>query len=489
MYKLVLYVLFVLVLVSLVLSVLGLQNFTFFTGFVWLNIILVSGFIFNTLFAKIFNVQTNVESGLISCLIIFLIYSPSIKSEDLFSIIFVTFISLLSKFIFVINKTHLFNPVAISAVISTIFINYPPLWWVSNKYMFVFILVGALIILTKLKRFSVFFTFLLVSFLTTYLLSYPLTTNIIDFAYIFLVSYPIIFIGSVMLTEPITMPQVKKFQIAYAVLVALIISTKFNMYNVIFSSPELALVIANLLFFTITKRQRYKLKLIKIKLLTNSIYEFIFLPSKQIKYKAGQYLECQINHKKPDSRGIRRYFTISSSPYQKYIKFIFKLADKSSSYKLNAINLNSNSVVYANSVGGDFTISNYSKEYVFIAGGIGITPFISIINELIKNKQKVKITLFYCCNNTQDFIYNTLFTKASNKIGLNYIKVLTNNSYTGDFKGSVGALNKKDIKQKVKNYTNCTFYISGPSKLVKYYSKLLKSLKVKQIKTDYFPGL
>ena len=77
-----------------------------------------------------------------------------------------------------------------------------------------------------------------------------------------------------------------------------------------------------------------KVELIKKIKEAEDSFSFIFKPEKEIFWKPGKFIFYEIPHKDPDSRGIKRHFTISSAPYEKYImltsKFDFK---KGSSFR------------------------------------------------------------------------------------------------------------------------------------------------------------
>jgi hypothetical protein len=148
-----------------------------------------------------------------------------------------------------------------------------------------------------------------------------------------MLSWPIIFFATIMFTEPLTTPPVKKTQLIYAIITGICFGFQFHIGK-LFSTPELALVIGNVYSYAVSPKESLRLTLMAQNKLTPEIYEFVFESAKQISFKAGQYMEWTLSHKNPDSRGIRRYFTIASSPTENDLKLGVHIDPvQSSSYK------------------------------------------------------------------------------------------------------------------------------------------------------------
>ena len=138
---------------------------------------------------------------------------------------------------------------------------------------------------------------------------------------------------------------------------------------------------------------------------------------------------------------------------------------------------------------GDFLVDKKeSKDLVFIAGGIGVTPFRSIVKDIMDRGQKLNIKMFYCNKTAEAIAYKDLWSKAGQEIGMKTINVLAENEKGGDENGYLNEdiLSKYEVSNK-----NTRFYISGPTAMVNSYEKLLVDYGVskRNIITDYFPGL
>jgi ferredoxin-NADP reductase len=148
--------------------------------------------------------------------------------------------------------------------------------------------------------------------------------------------------------------------------------------------------------------------------------------------------------------------------------------------------------IVASQLSGDFILPKDPKEkLIFIAGGIGITPFRSMVKYLIDKNEKRDIAIFYSNKNVRDIAYKNIFDQAETNLGLKVIYVLTDKkSVQNGWIGRVGHIDGNMIRQEVLDYKERTFYLSGPHTMVSAFKKTLKDLGVSrsQIKIDFFPG-
>ena len=111
-----------------------------------------------------------------------------------------------------------------------------------------------------------------------------------------------------------------------------------------------------------------------------NIVTFFFKPEQSVQYTAGQFVELTIPHNNPDKRGIKRWLTLSSSPKQALLSITTKFASTSSSYKTALLKLEPGTELNMSSPIGDFVLPKLSQTpLIFVAGGIGITPFHSML--------------------------------------------------------------------------------------------------------------
>src|SRR3989338_2224947 len=429
----------------------------------------------NFIFSKVFNVPVNAESSLITAFILFLILAPADTSKQIMILVIAGVVAMASKYLLAPFRKHLFNPAAFAAATLYIFGLDSAVWWVGDPWMLPFVFITGFLIVRKIKRFS-----MVVSFFVAWLLSLSFFGRAIfsSFQSFFFALGPILFYATIMLTEPITTPPTKKLQWIYGALNGLLLNVPIRLGG-FSATPEIVLMIGNVLSYATGSRRRYELTLKGKNEIAKDVCEFVFTPDRKINFKPGQYLEWTLAHDKKDSRGNRRYFTIASSPTEGDVKLGVKYNNPPSSFKRALFTMQDGDTFGAGQLGGDFVMPrDTTKKLVFIAGGIGITPFRSMIRFLLDKNERRDITLFYATKTEAEIAYRDIFTEAKNKLGIKTEYIV------GRF------IDDEFVRRVVPDYHERIFYISGPDAMVNTFKKMLLKMNVprRSIITDYFPG-
>ncbi len=226
-----------------------------------------------------------------------------------------------------------------------------------------------------------------------------------------------------------------------------------------------------------------KFKLIQKKKEAGDAVTFIFEPPVGFSWRAGQYLHYTLRHPNPDSRGEKRYFTISSAPFTRQIWITTRVSgDKTSSFKKYLSDLTIGGEIEAEGPEGDFILeSPVPAEYIFIAGGIGITPFHSILTSLNNRGVNIKVKILYA-NKTEEIIFKDELESLASWMGRENIGIYY---FVGSEK-----LTMEKIRAKVPDFTVPIFYLSGPEPMVEAFEKELLGAGVPEARLirDYFPG-
>lgn len=219
-----------------------------------------------------------------------------------------------------------------------------------------------------------------------------------------------------------------------------------------------------------------KIKFLHSITIAKDIKSFYFDKPINFRYNAGQFIELTLPHTKVDERGEKRWFTISSAPSEEHLCITTKIIEKRSSFK-NALNsLKAGDTITISEVMGDFILpKDSSLPLIFIAGGIGVTPYRSMIRWLTDTNSERSIELLYFAPNESHIAFRndlqTPFTK---------ITYITDGS----------KLSAQSLKSHVKDINHKLIYISGPEQMAEaLVSDLVtEGFDKYRIITDYFPG-
>ena len=223
-----------------------------------------------------------------------------------------------------------------------------------------------------------------------------------------------------------------------------------------------------------------KLKLTKRTVESAGVESFIFKPEEPLKWKAGQFLHYVLNHAKTDDRGSDRWFTIASAPYERHVMVTTRLASqKGSTFKKTLKALKRGDEIEVSDLDGDFVVSDPRKEYVFIAGGIGITPFRAILKQSEHEGRPLRVTLLYA-NRKEICAYKKELEAMT----------IRNKHFKLQYLFHPQRIDKKVIADAVQGLKSPIYYVSGPEPMVEEVGKMLKQMHVpaSRIKQDWFPG-
>lgn len=205
---------------------------------------------------------------------------------------------------------------------------------------------------------------------------------------------------------------------------------------------------------------------------------FWFRPERPVRYIAGQFTELYLPHKGSDERGIRRWFTLSSSPTEELVGITTGFAEENgSSFKRQLLKLKPGDQLKLADPMGDFVLpKNPSIPILFVAAGLGITPVRSMVKWLLDTGEKRDITLLYSVPTPAQLAFHDLFTEA----GIDF---------RPHFSSQNGRLTPQEALQAVPA-PEAQIYLSGPEALVEHFYKDLQKRGVpsEQINGDYFPG-
>jgi ferredoxin-NADP reductase len=496
MYRILAYGLSLLAFVSILLSALGVLSLPLGGMVASLAILLVSCYAVNYYMFRAWIVTANSESWYITALILFFILPQATTLLKAAAILLAGLLAMASKYMVARAGKHIFNPAAFAASFLGLFSLLGSTWWIGNTILWPFTLVYGLLVVRKIRRFPLVISFAAVSVVVAIILAATQHVDYGDALKQAVLASPLIFLGTIMLTEPATMPPRRRQQVIFGAIVGLLYAAHWTIAGV-FIYPELALLIGNVYAFAVSPKYRLRLTLKEVQKVSDRVYNYVFTPDRKLAFEAGQYLEWTLDRSydssgkvKRDGRGNRRTFTIASSPTEDTIHLGVKYYDPSSSYKKSLKHMKIGDSMFAGQLAGNFTLpQDTSKKLVFIAGGIGITPFRSMIKYVLDTKEQRDITLFYIVPHSDEIAYKDIIKQAV-KAGMRIIPVVSNPKNDPSWQGVSGRLDKALITREVSDYSERTFYLSGPQGLIEDYQAMLIQMGIHRtrIETDYFSG-
>jgi glycine betaine catabolism B len=444
----------------------------------------------NRLFAALFHTPVNTESIYITALILALIMPPVMATDTLGveGLALASAVAIASKFLLAINRKHVFNPVAVGVVASSCLLDQPATWWVGgNTVLMPLVLIVGLLVVRKVQRFEMIGIYLLANIVITLVSTAPdmygeaLTQGVLY--------SPLLFAGFAMLTEPLTAPHARLQSLVYGGIIGFLSTPNIHIGEFYFT-PEIALLAGNLFAYVVSPKGRFKLTLVRIERMATGCYDFVFKSDRRPVFKAGQYLDWTLNVRNPDDRGNRRPFTIASAPGDDEVHLGVKFYRGPSAFKRSLLNMKPGDTIYASQIAGDFTLpKDRNEKLAFIAGGIGVTPFRSMMQEMISSQDDRSVVMLYGNNSVKEIAYADVFDRAERELGIKTVYAVASDA-TLDTNIHHGFIDAALIRREVPDYRERTFYISGPRSMVLLFQSVLKELGIKRsrIKVDFFPG-
>ncbi len=207
-----------------------------------------------------------------------------------------------------------------------------------------------------------------------------------------------------------------------------------------------------------------------------NIFTFTFTANKLPKWKAGQHAIFSFPNEKMIG-GNWRVFSIASFPDEKVIKIGTVISEQPSVFKKKLISLIQGDKIRMFGPYGEMYLKPKMEQIVAVAGGIGITPFRSIVGDIALHKTEINLDLIYSAEN---YTYKNEFEEWQQENNL--VKI----NYTNEPEETIEIL-----QEKVKRFGNDAYYfISGSPKMIEEMRRELRSrlIKPSHIINDPFKG-
>jgi ferredoxin-NADP reductase len=192
-----------------------------------------------------------------------------------------------------------------------------------------------------------------------------------------------------------------------------------------------------------------------------------------------------------DAEGNIRSFSIASAPDEDHLLFATRMRDTAFKRFLRSAPIDT--AINMEGPMGSFTLhNNASKPAVFLAGGIGITPFSSIIRNAAKAKLPHRLYLFYSNRRPEDAAFMDVLSQLEQQNpNFKFIPSMSEmNKSAQKWNGATGFINKEMLVRHLPSLQGPIYYIAGPPAMVAAMRQMLAGAGVDEddIRTEEFAG-
>ncbi len=219
---------------------------------------------------------------------------------------------------------------------------------------------------------------------------------------------------------------------------------------------------------------------------------FRFEKPEGFSFKAGQHVSVRlIDPPETDEEGNKRTFSLITAPYEDHIAVATRMRDTAFKRVLKTMPIGT--PVEIIDPRGSMTLHvNTDRPAVFLAGGIGITPFRSMIRHAIHEKLEHKIILFYSNRTPESAAFLDELAETDRQI-LNFTLIATMTdmaSSTQPWSGQTGYITEEMIRGAVGDGMQPVYYLAGPPGMVAAMNGVLERLGVSEddIRSEEFSG-
>jgi ferredoxin-NADP reductase len=221
----------------------------------------------------------------------------------------------------------------------------------------------------------------------------------------------------------------------------------------------------------------------------DSTFAFRFEKPAGFEFKAGQFLTWSlIEPPETDAEGTRRIFSIASACYEGELMMATRMRDTAFKRVLTA--MSEGAEIAVNGPVGKLTLpEDQSRPAVFLAGGIGITPFRSMILEATRNHPDQRISLFYSNRRVEDAPFFDELREVE-KRNNHYKFIPTITAADPQWHGETGHINREMIARYVADLSEPIYYVVGPAAMTDALKSMLESAGISSdnIRSEKFTG-
>src|SRR5712691_5161863 len=219
---------------------------------------------------------------------------------------------------------------------------------------------------------------------------------------------------------------------------------------------------------------------------------FHFAKPADFSFEAGHSVTVSlIDPPETDHKGNSRSFSLASAPYETELMIATRMRDTAFKRSLKAMPAGGR--IHLRGPAGKFTLDGAdARPAVFLAGGIGITPFVSMSRQAARERLARELWLFYSNRRPEDapFLDELVALPRANP-RYRFVGTMTEMEKSSrPWSGETGFLDRAMLERRLKNLAAFVYYVAGPPGLVETMQKMLVAAGVEDdaIRTDEFYG-
>lgn len=487
MYRLVLAVLVVLAVVAVVEAAVGVIAFSPADLGVSAAVACAASWGSNRLLARLWRVRPHGESSLITGMLLFCLFWPALTVQDELALVVAAVAANLSKYVVARSGRHVLNPVAIGALVVDVTAISGATWWIATPALLPAILVGGALVVHRSGAWAVAMPLVLVAAGGTALRSIAAGGAVGSSVWDAVASNPYLFLAAFMATEPLTLPPRRWQRLLEGALVGLVALVPLRI-GWVAMSPELALVVGNALAFPFGPRRRIRLTLQGRRGQEDAIGTMTFRAEQPLRFRPGQYVELSLPHRRQDGRGARRVFSVASRPGSDDVVIATRFDRPGSTFKQQLEGLPVGATVGGSAIGGDFLLPRRTDvRLLWVAGGIGVTPFRAFADDLAARAEHRDAVLVHAVRDPAELDLDDVYAAAGIDLVIVGAPSLADRLPPHARYGGP-SMRELDWGAVVPDAAGRLGYVSGSPGMVSHTVRALRRSGVRRVRRDRFVG-
>jgi ferredoxin-NADP reductase len=237
---------------------------------------------------------------------------------------------------------------------------------------------------------------------------------------------------------------------------------------------------------------KYETTLTRSETVAEGTMAFHFAKPADFKFQAGQSMNVSlIDPPETDGKGNSRSFSIASAPHETELAIATRMRDTAFKRVLKAMPAGGR--VRLRGPAGEFTLDGAdTRPAVFLAGGIGITPFVSMSRHAAHDRLTRELWLFYSNRRPEDAAFlEELAALPRRNPRYRFVGTMAEMAKSSrPWSGETGFLDRAMLERHLKDLAASVYYVAGPPGLVEAMRKMLADAGVEDeaIRTDEFFG-